>query len=355
MPSSSSRILLTPGDINGIGPEVALQALLQLREKLRLPVVLIGSPEIWDFYIRLNPGFDIPIIPVKQLQDVPEDGFGIYNLEPASIKRSAERLQPEPGKLSRSAGYVSMMAIEAAAKACISGAASAMVTGPISKEAVNLAGFSIPGHTEYLAEQDGAENVVMMLTSGGLRVVPLTTHIPIKDVSRAISKELIIQKCSTIYTSLKRDFGIETPKIAVLGLNPHAGDGGIIGREEIAQIRPALSQLTKKEGIAAEGPFAADGFFASRAYEHYDAVLSMYHDQGLVPFKSLTFNKGVNFTAGLSFIRTSPDHGTAYALAGKQKAEAGSMAEAIEMAQHLSLSRRTESPAAASSSHHPPK
>ncbi|MFW6348311.1 MAG: 4-hydroxythreonine-4-phosphate dehydrogenase PdxA [Cyclonatronaceae bacterium] len=346
--SAASRILLTPGDVNGIGPEVALKALLQLREQLHLPVVLLGSPEIWRFYADLNPEFDLPLTPVRHLEDVPVSGFGLYNLEPANMKRSAERLTPEPGKLTRSGGYISMMAIEAATKACINRQASAVVTGPISKEAVNLAGFSISGHTDYLAEQDGAEQVVMMLVSGDLRVVPLTTHIPIKDVSRAITSEPIIQKCKTIDTSLRRDFGIEAPRIAVLGLNPHAGDGGIIGREEIAQIRPALSRL-KKEGITADGPFPADGFFASRGYENYDAVLSMYHDQGLVPFKTLTFNKGVNFTAGISFIRTSPDHGTAYTLAGKQKAEAGSMVEAIEMAHRLSLRHGGKGASAASS------
>lgn len=350
MPSSySSRILLTPGDVNGIGPEVALKALIKLREQLSLPVVLLGSPEIWQFYARLNPNFDLPITPVGKLEEVPDQGFALYNLEPANMKRSEERLTPEPGKLTRSGGYISMMAIEAATRACIDKQAAAMVTGPISKEAVNLAGFSISGHTDYLAEQDAAEQVVMMLVSGNLRVVPLTTHIPIKDVSRAITSELIVQKCKTINESMRRDFGIESPRIAVLGLNPHAGDGGIIGREEIAQIRPALARL-KKEQITAEGPFAADGFFASRGYEEYDAVLSMYHDQGLVPFKTLTFNKGVNFTAGLSFIRTSPDHGTAYGLAGKQKAEAGSMVEAIEMAHRLSLRRSGKDMAAASPS-----
>lgn len=345
----SPRILLTPGDINGIGPEVALKALQELREQLSLPVVLLGSPEVWRFYSDLNPTFDIPVEPVAKLEEVPTDGFGLYNLEPANMRRSEERLQPDPGKLSRSAGYVSMMAIEAATKACIGRQASAVVTSPISKEAVNLAGFSISGHTEYLAEEDGTTEVVMMLVSDNLRVVPLTTHIPIKDVSRAITTDLIVRKCKTIHASLRRDFGIESPKIAVLGLNPHAGDGGIIGREEIAQIRPALARL-KKEDINAEGPFAADGFFASRAYNDYDAVLSMYHDQGLVPFKTLTFNKGVNFTAGLSFIRTSPDHGTAYGLAGKQMAEAGSMIEAIEMAHRLSLRRSGKNASAATSS-----
>lgn len=347
--SYSSRILLTPGDINGIGPEVALKAILHLHEQLKLPIVLLGSPEIWDFYADLNPDFNIAIKQVNKLEEVPTNHFGLYNLEPANLRRSTEQLHPDPGKLSRSAGYVSMMAIEAATKACLGRQASAVVTAPISKEAVNLAGFSIPGHTEYLAEQDGGPEVVMMLVSGSLRVVPLTTHIPIKDVSRAVTSELIIRKCKTIDASLRRDFGIETPRIAVLGLNPHAGDGGIIGREEIAQIRPALAGL-KKEDIAVYGPFAADGFFASRGYESYDAVLSMYHDQGLVPFKTLTFNKGVNFTAGLSFIRTSPDHGTAYALAGKQKAEAGSMIEAIEMAHRLSLRRSGKDAAELSSS-----
>lgn len=231
-----------------------------------------------------------------------------------------------------------MTCIRTAVDLCLDKKVSAMVTGPISKEAVNLGGYSIPGHTEYLAERDGGPEVAMMLVSGNLRAVPLTTHIPVKDVSAAITQERIIGKAHIILKSLQNDFGIAEPRLAVLGLNPHAGDGGVIGREEIEVIAPAIQQL-QGQGHRCEGPFPADGFFASRTWQQFDAVLAMYHDQGLVAFKTIAFNAGVNFTAGLSFIRTSPDHGTAFGIAGQNKANPGSLAEAITLAKQLAAAR----------------
>lgn len=233
-----------------------------------------------------------------------------------------------------------MAAIVKAVNLCLSKEVAGMVTAPISKEAVNLGGYHIPGHTEYLAERDGDAEVAMMLVSGSLRVVPLTTHIPIRDVSAAISQEKIIRKAHIILKSLQTDFGIRAPNLAVLGLNPHAGDGGVIGREEIDLIAPAIRAL-QLQGHLCEGPFPADGFFASRAWQQFDAILAMYHDQGLVAFKTIAFNAGVNFTAGLSFIRTSPDHGTAFGIAGHNKANAGSLAEAIVLAKQLAAMRVT--------------
>lgn len=262
---------------------------------------------------------------------------GIHSMNPCEAKT----VEPKPGQFTRESGLISMQCIKFAAESCRMKLAQAMVTAPISKEAVNLAGYQIPGHTEYLQEIDKASDVAMMLVSGNLRVVPLSTHIPLSAVPKAVTKSSISLKTSIISGSLRRDFGISKPRIAVLGLNPHAGDGGVIGMEEIETIVPAIAEA-KKNGIDVHGPFPADGFFATGAYTNYDVILSMYHDQGLIPFKTLTFNKGVNLTAGLSFIRTSPDHGTAFGIAGKGLANPASCTQAINMAIRLAENRINE-------------
>ncbi|MCH8557309.1 MAG: 4-hydroxythreonine-4-phosphate dehydrogenase PdxA [Balneolia bacterium] len=320
-------LVITPGDINGIGPEAVLKALQSIPRPAQ-PVLLLGTLSAWQFYGELIPNFSLTLKEVESTAEVTEDGIYVLNPVPETD------IKPEPGKLTKEAGLVSMLSIAKAVDLCLSGEAVAMVTAPISKEAVNLAGYHIPGHTEYLAERDEAEDVAMMLVNKSLRVVPLTTHIPVSEVSKAITERSIITKARIIKNSLLYDFGIASPKIAILGLNPHAGDGGVIGREEIEVISPAIQSL-KQEEINCDGPFPADGFFATGSWRNYDAILSMYHDQGLIPFKTLSFNQGVNFTAGLSFIRTSPDHGTAFSIAGKNAAEHGSTTEAITLALSL--------------------
>lgn len=317
-------LVITPGDINGIGPEAVLKALQTIPHYTR-PIVLLGPLTAWNFYAERIPNFSLMLKEVESAAEITGDGIYVLNPAPESD------VKPEPGKLTKEAGLISMLSIAKAVDFCLSGEAIAMVTAPISKEAVNLAGYHIPGHTEYLAEKDQADHVAMMLVNKKLRVIPLTTHIPISEVSKAITEQAIITKARIIKISLLHDFGISSPSIAILGLNPHAGDGGVIGREEIEVISPAIQNL-KQEGIYCEGPFPADGFFASGSWRNYDAVLSMYHDQGLIPFKTLSFNQGVNFTAGLSFIRTSPDHGTAFGIAGNNIAEYGSTTEAITLA-----------------------
>jgi 4-hydroxythreonine-4-phosphate dehydrogenase len=212
-----------------------------------------------------------------------------------------------------------------------------MVTAPISKEAIAMAGYTNPGHTEFIAKRSGSDSFTMMLVSDDLRVGLVTGHIPIWDVPKRTTSEAILDKLRVISTSLRQDFGIERPKIAVLGLNPHAGDGGILGKEEAEVILPSIQQSCE-EGNLVFGPFPADSFFGIGAYRLYDAVLAMYHDQGLVPFKTLAFESGVNFTAGLSLVRTSPDHGTAFNIAGEGEASPGSMRSALYLA--IDIARR---------------
>jgi 4-hydroxythreonine-4-phosphate dehydrogenase len=209
-----------------------------------------------------------------------------------------------------------------------------MVTLPISKEAINLTDYKIPGHTEFLATKTNTASVLMMLVNGDLRVALTTVHIPISDVAHTITKKLIIEKATILNNSLKSDFSISNPKIAVLGLNPHAGDGGVIGKEEIEIIQPAIKEL-QEQGVLASGPYPADGFFGQKRHLQYDAILAMYHDQGLAPFKLISFGKGVNFTAGLPIIRTSPDHGTAFDIANKGVADPSSFLQAYQLAVEL--------------------
>jgi 4-hydroxythreonine-4-phosphate dehydrogenase len=240
--------------------------------------------------------------------------------------------------LSANAGSAAMIALETAIRLCMNNKCYALVTAPISKEAISMAGYSVPGHTEFLAQQTTADDVVMMLVSGKLRVALVSTHVPLKDVAAYISTKKIISKTKILHQSLISDFGIRSPRIAVLGLNPHAGDGGVLGLEEIEIIEPSV-QFLREIGFKADGPFPADGFFGSRLNNTYDAILAMYHDQGLVPFKTLSFGKGVNFTAGLPIIRTSPDHGTAFSIAGKNIADEKSFLEAYKLAAIMAMKR----------------
>jgi len=214
-----------------------------------------------------------------------------------------------------------------------------MVTGPINKNSIQDDAFNFPGHTEYLVDRTGAKRGLMLMISENLRIGVVTGHIPLKDVAQSITRERVTDKLEILESSLKQDFGIEKPKIAVLGLNPHAGDEGLLGSEEQELIGPLISDL-KNHGKLVYGPFPADGFFGSQTYLKYDAVLAMYHDQGLIPFKSLSFGSGVNFTAGLPVIRTSPDHGTAYPIAGKGVADESSFRAsvfaAIDLIKHRS-------------------
>jgi 4-hydroxythreonine-4-phosphate dehydrogenase len=319
------KIGITIGDINGIGPEIALKAVSEIDYSVSVPI-LISSATVIDFYnseLGLNKSF-------HKITSVSEAKDGILNILDTNI--SSQEI--ETGKITKQAGLASMRSIESAISLCIAKELKAMVTLPISKESVQLAAYDIPGHTEFLAEQTNTDQVLMMLVNGALRVALITGHIPISKVASSLNQELIITKASILSESLKQDFGISNPRIAVFGLNPHAGDGGVLGSEENEIITPAIVKL-KESGIAVDGPFPADGFFGQKKHQQYDAILAMYHDQGLAPFKLLSFGKGVNFTAGLPIIRTSPDHGTAFDIAGKGIADPSSFIQAYKLAVEL--------------------
>jgi len=314
------------GDYNGIGPEVILKALLQVNMDAIVPVVL-GAAEVLNFYAdKLELPIDLHI--VDQIEEIYPGKINLLNPDPDTLPAIT------PGAITSEAGLHAMKAIEKGISLCMNKKIHALVTAPISKEAVNLAGYSIPGHTEFLAEKTGKDEVLMILINDLLRIALVTTHIPIKEVASSINQQLIYRKAELLHQSLIRDFGIENPKIAAFGLNPHAGDGGFIGKEEIEIIIPALKKLNRA-GITAEGPFAADSFFGNRNHKNFDGILAMYHDQGLAPFKALSFGHGINYTAGLPLFRTSPDHGTAFNIAGKGLADPGSFIEAINLAVDL--------------------
>jgi 4-hydroxythreonine-4-phosphate dehydrogenase len=240
-------------------------------------------------------------------------------------------LEIQPGKVTPEAGRCAYTALKAATEDLKKGSLDAIVTAPINKHNIQNEEFPYPGHTEYFAHEFAAEETVMMLVSGDLRVGVVTGHIPLAAIPAAVTKEKVISKLNALIKALKADFGINKPRIAVLGLNPHAGEDGLLGSEEQERIAPAVAEVRHK-GNLIYGPFPADGFFGALQYKKYDAVLAMYHDQGLIPFKTLAFDDGVNYTAGLSVIRTSPDHGTAYNIAGRNQANEASMRAAIFLA-----------------------
>ncbi|MBO6524220.1 MAG: 4-hydroxythreonine-4-phosphate dehydrogenase PdxA [Balneolaceae bacterium] len=317
------------GDINGVGPEIILKAIGKIDLEASSPLI-IAPKQVLDYHakqLKLR-------IHINRCEFIDQIDPGFINL----LDMPVEDLKIVPGNKSTQSGEIAMQSIELGIELASIEVTQALVTAPISKEAVNLAGYKIPGHTEFLAQKTDTDEVLMMLVSEALRVALVTAHIPISAVSKTISKELILRKLGILDQSLKKDFGIPSPKIAVFGLNPHAGDGGVIGKEEIEVIIPTLKKA-QSSGINAEGPFPADGFFGQRLDKEFDAILAMYHDQGLVPFKLLSFGKGVNFTAGLPIIRTSPDHGTAFNIAGKGSANPSSFIQAYELAVQLAKKR----------------
>lgn len=311
------------GDINGIGPEVILKSLKEIDLQKSTPVIFspVNVIEYYKKKLHLNFSYYASSGPADLNASKPN----IINI------KSDDPISINPGLLSVQGGTVSMKAIEMGIGWAMNGHTHALVTAPLNKEEINLSGYHLPGHTEFLAEQTNTKDVLMMLISGNLRVALATTHLPIKYVAESITEEVLIKKLTILQKTLIHDFGISAPQIAVLGLNPHAGDGGIIGFEELEIIKPTISKL-KKEGLNLHGPYAADGFFGHKSYEIFDAILAMYHDQGLAPFKLLAFGHGINYTAGLPIIRTSPDHGTAYNIAGKGLADPSSFIDAYNLA-----------------------
>ena len=333
------RLALTMGDPNGIGPEILLGCLgmKQLREQFA-PIVVGSAGVLCAHADRL--GRACP--PLQAAREAPAE---LPEAAVTVLEVTEDAPEVAFGQVTREGGRLAMQAVEAATTLCIEGQADALVTAPLSKEAIAKAGYQYPGHTEFIAERTGAKSHTMMMVAEGasdlteapLRVGLVTAHVALADVPQHLSREAILSKLRIVSASLKQDFGDAAARIAVLGLNPHAGDGGVMGKEEGEIIRPAVDQALQ-EGLQAAGPFPADGFFGLRKYRDFGAVLAMYHDQGLVPFKALAFDRGVNYTAGLSIVRTSPDHGTAYDIAGMGRADLGSMQSAIELA--LAVARR---------------
>ena len=315
------RVAITQGDTNGVGYEVILKV-FEAPEMLELCTPIIyGSPKIAAYHRKaLNVETNFTII--SKAEDAHDGRLNLLNCFDNEVK-------VEFGQPSQEAGDAALKALDRAMTDYRSGLFDVLVTAPINKATIQSPGFKFPGHTEYIETSVGdGKKALMILMNDRLRVALVTTHLPIKDVAKAITKDAIIEKATIFHQSLKRDFRISSPRIAVLALNPHAGDNGLLGAEEKDVIAPAIEALATS-GIQAFGPYPADGFFGSGNYYHFDGVLAMYHDQGLAPFKTIALDSGVNYTAGLPIVRTSPDHGTAYDIAGQGKADENSMRQAI--------------------------
>lgn len=313
---------ITHGDINGIGYEVILKTLADVRILDMITPVIYGSSKAAAFYRKL---FDIQGLSFNQVNSVND----IHTKKINIVNCTDDELKVEPGRVTEEAGKASFAALEKATSDLKSGALQVLVTAPINKKNIQSDAFHFPGHTEYLSEKFGGDNTpLMLLVNDVMRVAVVTGHVPVSKISELLTTDLILEKLSVLNQSLKSDFRIIKPRIAVLGLNPHAGDEGVIGNEEANVIFPAL-KLAEKEGICCMGPYPADGFFGSGHFNRFDAVLAMYHDQGLIPFKTISMDSGVNFTAGLPVIRTSPAHGTGYDIAGKNIASEDSFRQAI--------------------------
>ena len=330
MPENKFKIGITQGDTNGIGWEIILKALADPRMTELFTPVVYGSPKAAAYY--RNTVAEIEAFSFNPVASAAEARRGKANLVACG-----ETADIAPGKPTPEAGRAAVEALCAAMRDLKAGHLDALVTAPFDKETVQADDFRYTGHTEYLAAELEGE-AMMILCSDVLRVGLVTKHIPVSEISGSITGEKIVRDLHTLRRTLKEDFGIVEPRIAVMALNPHAGDGGLLGREEQEIIRPAIVEAFSK-GVLAFGPFAADGLFAGGGYAKYDGILAMYHDQGLAPFKSLSPD-GVNFTAGLSAVRTSPDHGTAYDIAGQDKADAQSMRSAIYAAIDIVEHRR---------------
>lgn len=316
---------ITQGDTNGIGYEVIIKTLSDARTLEMCTPVVYGSSKAFGFYRKqIHETENINTNVIASAKDAHPKRVNIVNCVPDPVSI-------EPGQLTHEGSRAAITALEAAVKEMKEGHIDVLITAPFNKRAVSDETFRYPGHTEYLVHEFGASDGLMFLCSDKMRVGVATNHLPLSKVPGAVTQELILSKLRLMNASLLRDFNIVKPKLAVLGLNPHSGDRGLLGEEEISVISPAIKRANE-EGILAFGPYPPDGFFSINMQYKFDAVLAMYHDQGLIPFKSIAFDSGVNFTAGLPVVRTSPDHGTAFDLAGLNKANPQSMMSAICLA-----------------------
>ena len=326
------RVGITIGDINGIGPEIIIKIFRDIRILSEFTPVIYGSSKVFAHYKRILNDQDFSYQACKSAEETQPKKVNVVNVW-------NEEVEIQMGMATELGGSCAFKALERATTDLASGKIDVLVTAPISKEAMAKSGFKFPGHTEYLAELSGEQDALMVMVSGALRVALATTHIPLKEVSTKLSRERVLSKLKAFESSLKRDFGIIRPKIAVFGLNPHAGENGKMGTEEQEIIVPAIN-AARNENILAFGPYPADGFFGSASRHQYDGVLAMFHDQGLTAFKALAFDDGVNFTAGLPIVRTSPDHGTAFDIVGKNVASENSLRQAIYLSLDIYRTRK---------------
>ena len=326
------RIGITHGDVNSISYEVILKSLHDSRIFEYFTPVLYGSSKVASYHRKALNMAEIAFNVIRSADQAEDEKLNLVNVITQEVK-------VDLGQSTDVAGKAAWMALEAATVDLGAGRIDALVTGPINKQNIQSKDFNFPGHTEYLAGKFETRDYLMLMVNDTMRIGVITGHIALREVPAKITEELILQKIRIMNNSLVRDFGIRKPKIAVLGLNPHAGDKGVLGIEEETVIIPAI-QKAFELGMMAFGPYPADGFFGSSSFSQFDGVLAMYHDQGLIPFKSMAFQSGVNFTAGLPVVRTSPAHGTAYELAGKNMASFESFHKAIYLAIDLVRNRR---------------
>ena len=324
MSQEKLKVGISQGDINGIGLEIILRTFAEPELVEICTPVLFSSQKTVAYYRKVMGMDEMNFNAIRDLKQIAAKKLNV-------MVCYEEEVPFEIGKATREGGKYAWISLQKAAEAAKQGMVDVLVTAPINKHTIQSDQFKFPGHSEFLASYFGFEKGAMMLMcSDALRVGLVTGHVPLQQVSSLINEEKVAEKIIHLNKTLKTDFGVQKPRIAVLSQNPHAGDGGVIGSEDDSMIKPAIDRL--KEEILVYGPYPADGFFGSEIYKKFDAVLAMYHDQGLIPFKTLSFHEGINFTTGLPIVRTSPDHGTAYDIAGKNQADAGSFRKALYQA-----------------------
>lgn len=327
------KIGITMGDVNGIGPEIIIKTFLDQRLLTTCIPIIYGSSKVLSYHRKALNINEFNFNTIRYIDEA-------SNKKPNLINCWEEDVKIDLGKSNAIGGQYALKSLQAAGKDLVEKKIDAVVTAPIDKNSIQADGFRFNGQTEFFAQLCDTKEFAMMMVSDKLRVSLVTGHLALKDVAASLSKEKIVSKIKVINESLKKDFGIRKPRIAVLALNPHASDGGLMGSEENDFIIPAVKDAGNA-GISVYGPFPADGFFGSSKFKSFDAILAMYHDQGLVPFKAMAFSSGVNFTAGLPIIRTSPDHGTAYDIVGKNIASEDSFREAVYVACDIAVTRKT--------------
>ena len=321
MSQNKPVIGITCGDLNGVGIELIIKTFSDNRILDQCTPVIFASNKVINFYRKAVPDINFNYQSTRDFNRINAKQVNLFNCW-------EEEVPVNPGQLSDVAGKYAVLSLQTAVAALKQQQIDGLVTAPIHKKNIQSAEFAFTGHTPYLKSMFNANDVVMMLCAGKFRVALVTEHVPVSEVAKHITKERIVSKLSIIYQSLQKDFGIDKPRIAVLGLNPHAGDEGLIGNEEETIIKPAIKEA-KNNNMLVVGPYSSDAFFARRGFEKFDAVLAMYHDQGLIPFKTLAIGEGMNYTAGLPAVRTSPDHGVAFDIAGKGEADISSFVTAI--------------------------